>query len=491
MSESTSKQLKNTAKNTAIYAVGTSIRRITGFVMLPIYTQYLTPEDYGVVSLLTMVIEIAGVLIGLRISQALFRYYILSETEDEKKKIVSSVLISVFVVSTVGMAIIYFFSGALASIIFGTIKYQYELQLFSSTLMLNALIAVGLSYIRARQKPVIFVSIGVISLVLQVVLNIIFVVVLEMHVRGVIYSAIISSFIIAITLVTYVLSRVGVCYSRIVVIKLYKFITPLMFAALGAIYVSYADKYFLRVYSGLTDVGLYTLAVRVCSVLAVAAEAFNLSWGVDRYEVAKMHNAREIYNYFFRLFSVVLVTISAGIVLFADNLFFAMTEPAFYPAASIVPILTMAAIIRIYTVYCNFGLLYKEKTKHMAEASWLKAVIATIGFVALIPAIGIIGAATAIMLANLFEFMWVNKLAIRYYDMELKWQPVVLMYLTGVSFLFCGSFISGVGLVDFILKLVIYMGLIAFLYFMPIWKDDERELLKASLNKAINYRTKS
>ena len=80
-------QLKKTAKHSAIYAIGTMFRRLTGLVMLPIYTRSLTPADYGVVELLSMAIEIAGILIGLRISQAMFRYYILAETDNEKDKI--------------------------------------------------------------------------------------------------------------------------------------------------------------------------------------------------------------------------------------------------------------------------------------------------------------------------------------------------------------------------------------------------------------------
>lgn len=76
MAEPQTGQLGKTVKHSAIYAVGTILRRITGLVMLPIYTRYLTPADYGVVELLTMAIELAGILVGLRISQAMFRYYI-------------------------------------------------------------------------------------------------------------------------------------------------------------------------------------------------------------------------------------------------------------------------------------------------------------------------------------------------------------------------------------------------------------------------------
>ena len=182
-------QLKKTAKDSSIYAIGTILRRITALVMLPIYTRYLTPADYGVVELLGMAIEIAGILVGLRIAQAMFRFYILAEDQAEKQKVVSTVLLTVLVSSVVGVTVLYLGAEHISRFIFGNNEYIYEFRLFVFTLVTNAISAVGLSYLRARQMPVLFVSIGAATLALQVSLNIIFVVMLEMHVRGVIYSA--------------------------------------------------------------------------------------------------------------------------------------------------------------------------------------------------------------------------------------------------------------------------------------------------------------
>jgi O-antigen/teichoic acid export membrane protein len=94
MPERSTGQIRKTAKHSAINAVGMMLRRITGLVMLPIYTRYLNPADYGAVELLTMAIELAGILIRMRISQAMFRYYILTETEEEKHVVVSTVLLT-------------------------------------------------------------------------------------------------------------------------------------------------------------------------------------------------------------------------------------------------------------------------------------------------------------------------------------------------------------------------------------------------------------
>ncbi|MDT8283263.1 MAG: oligosaccharide flippase family protein, partial [Gammaproteobacteria bacterium] len=251
MVEQQAGQLKKTAKHSVIYALGTMLRRLTGLIMLPVYTRYLTPSDYGVVELLGMAIEIAGILIGLRISQAMFRYYILADSEKEKHEIVSTVLFTVIVTSALGAGALFYLADFLAEIIFGNLKYVFELKLFALTLVTNAIAAVGLSYLRAKQLPVLFITINITSLLIQVCLNVYLVVIHDMHVTGVVYSAVISGAMLSAGLMLYVLVNVGFHYSGAITIKLIKFIAPLIIASIGAFYVSYADKYFLRLFGSL------------------------------------------------------------------------------------------------------------------------------------------------------------------------------------------------------------------------------------------------
>jgi len=481
--KNTNAHLKKSIKHSAIYAVGTILRRITALVMLPIYTRYLTPADYGVVELLTMAIEIASILVGFRISQGLFRYYILAKTEQEKHEIVSTVLLTIIASSAIGALFLYLGAESLTVLIFGNNDYTFEFQLFALTLISNAISAVGLSYLRARQMPILFVSIGIVTLVLQVILNIIFVVMLELHVTGVVYSSVISGGIIALGLSLYVFISAGIHYSTEIAFKLVKFVSPLMLASVAAFYVAYADKYFLRLFAGLTEVGLYTLAARVSAVLVTAFEAFNMSWGADRFEVVKKDNARLIFEQIFRYISIVVIMIGGGLALFANDFFRIMTSPEFYPASLVVPILVLAYLFNIGTMFCNFGALYKDKTSIMAHASWIKAIIATIGYLSLIPLAGIYGAAFVLALSNLFEFAWIYHQSKKLYDMELNWWPVLII-LVCVSFVVVTGLLLPAGeIIYFALRITLFVALIPILYMLPIWKTDERAMMKAGLKK--------
>lgn len=483
MAEQQTGQLRKTAKHSAIYAFSSMLRRLTGLVMLPIYTRYLTPADYGVVELLGMAIEIVGILVGLRITQAMFRYYILAETDDEKNKIVSTVLFTAIASSCLGASLLYWFAEPLVQVIFGDSKYIFEFKLFAFTLVTNAIIAAGLSYLRARQVPVLFVAINIISLLIQVCLNIVFVVVYEMHVSGVVYGALISGAMVSAGLMVYVFIKVGVHYSRSIAITLVKFVSPLILASIGAFYVAYADKYFLRLFGSLSDVGLYALAARMCSILATVYEAFNMSWGADRFEIVKRGNAKDIYGQVFRYVNVVVIIVGAGLVLFASDFFHVMTSSEYYPAAYIVPLLMFSVIARIYTLFCNFGVLYCDKTGIMAEASWIKAVAASVGYVLLIPILGVYGAAITLAVCGFIEFGWVYRKSTELYDMSLQWRAIAMIWAVSILFVLLGLLMPEGSIYYFAWRVVLFICLIIVIYSMPILNSAERKRVNLTVVK--------
>ncbi len=487
MTTSHGKQLKKTAKHSAIYATGTIIRRLTGLVMLPIYTRYLTPEDYGVVELLTMAIEITGILIGLRISQVMFRYYIMAESEVRKREVVSTVLFTVIASSIIGAMVLFISAENLTRFIFGSLDYLFEFKLYILILITNAITAVGLSFVRAQQKPTLFLTISLGSLILQVGMNLLFVVMYEMHVVGVVYGALVTGIVLSTSLAAYMIFKVGVHYSYALAAELLRFVAPLMMASVATFYVSYADKYFIRVFGSLEEVGLYSLALRLSAIMSTIFEAFNMSWGADRFEVVKDKNAKVIFDKVFRFFSAGLILTGSGLILFANDFFRVMTNPAFYTASYIMPLLVLAALARTYVVYCNFGALYGKRTGILAIASWIKLIVATIGYLALVPVFGVYGAAGTLAFSVVIEMLWVYFKSKNVYDMGLHWKPVIYLLLVASVCVYAGLMVPEGELLYFFMRAMLFIVLVLIFYIMPVWEDDDRRLVKAALHKAINF----
>ena len=75
------------AKHSTIFGAGNFINKIVAFALIPIYTRYLTPDEYGIKALVGLTVDVIGILLAIAISSAVYRFYF--EYEDIKNTEIS------------------------------------------------------------------------------------------------------------------------------------------------------------------------------------------------------------------------------------------------------------------------------------------------------------------------------------------------------------------------------------------------------------------
>jgi len=483
---------KKIISHSKIYLAGNILQRCVSFVMLPIYTRFLTPSDYGTLELLSMVLDFVGIILGLRIGQAIFRYYADYENKKDKNEIVSTALWLVAALNVLGILLISITVNPLATMIFGNTGQVKNLLLFSLTLLMQGFIEIPLAYIRAQQRPGLFVGFSITKLILQLGLNIFFIVYMKLHVEGVIYSAIISSFLMGSMLGFYVLKDCGICFSIKKARQLISFSLPLMATGIIAFYITFGDRYFLRVYGGgLTEVGVYSLGYKFGFLLMfLVVTPFASIWDTEKYNVAKEENAKESFQDIFITYSTVTILACMVISLYAKDLLHLMSAPEFWGAATIVPVVLGAYLANALLQYVNFGILLRNKTIEITYGTLIAAAVISIGYVFLIPSYGGMGAAWATLFAFVSRTCWVYWRARRLFDMELRWKSVgILIGLWGGV-----SVCSLNGPSDLIASLLFNSFLLVFvaviLIYLPILPDKLRKKAHTILRNpksAVNF----
>ena len=475
--------------HTSIYMLGDVLRRSVSLIMLPIYTRYLTPEDYGVVELLSMLIDFASIIFGARVGQAVFRYYCTAQSMDEKKSIISSALFLSGTMNLIGVALVILFSGQLALIIFSDRSYDIFIMLFATTMLLEPFMQIPLIHIRAEQKPWLFLIFSLLKLFIQLSLNIYFVVIHEMHVEGVIYSAIISGAIMSIILTIYSISKSGISIKFDICKTLFSFSLPLKLATLGSFYLAFGDRYILNMFTDLSQVGIYSLGYKFGFIFLILTwDPFQKMWDTEKYTIYKKDNAIEIYQSIFLYISAFLILTGLCISLFTKDLLKIMSDPAFLSAHEIVPIIIIAYILQAWTKYCSFGILIKGSTIQIAHAEILGVIVITIAYFTLIPLYGIHGAAWATVIGFAVRFYWTNLKGKQSYNMELPWGKVWLTFLIATMTFMMSYFMPEDILFSILLRLVLISLFIAALLISPIFSAREKQrawnfLLNLKLNR--------
>ena len=108
--------------NSIYYTVGNILPQAIGFILLPIYTKYLTPEDFGIVSSMQVLNVILTLLFTLAIDRSVYRLYFDYSNDKDKRDFIGTITISIFFISTTVLFII-FISNNLISQIYSSIDF--------------------------------------------------------------------------------------------------------------------------------------------------------------------------------------------------------------------------------------------------------------------------------------------------------------------------------------------------------------------------------
>lgn len=479
--------LKKTLGHAGIYSIGIILNRAVSFLMLPIYTRYLTPSDYGTIELLEMTVDVISIFAGLGVIQGLAKFYYQCQTEREKSGLVSTLFLMVLglflLTCLAGMAA----SPAISSLIFGSEAYALFLSIAFVNLFLQFVIYVPLAYIRTQQKSVFFVVVSSVKMVLQLGLNILLVVYWEMGVLGVLYSTLLSSLLIGVWLSLYTFSRVKLHFDGGVARQLFKFGWPFVFTGLGAFVLTYSDRYFLNYYRDLSEVGIYALAYKFGFLLMMfpVNPVMNI-WLVQRFELVQREGYERMFNQFLSWFFIVSLAVALGLSLVVHDGLKIMSAPAFWGAAGVVPIILLAYFFQACTDFFNFGIYHRGETQHMAYGTLLAAVVILVLSFLLIPAYGVYGAAWATLASFAMRLAYVYWASQKLFKIRFEWgRPLATGFMAVLIYLAYWAGLKGFPAIDKIYWSFPMALLFLLLFFFSLFKlniissEEKRAILSS------------
>lgn len=359
------KELKFLLKHSSIYGLGSILARIVSFALLPLYTRYLTPTDYGILELVDITTGMIGIVVGVGISSAVSRFYYESDDVKFRHQVISTVYITVATVAGISLLLLNFSTEFLAGLILDNKDYQYFFQLSFLSLFIGLIYDVGLIYLRLLHKSVIYIWLSVTSLIIAVSLNIYFVAYLEYGVLGILYSMIITRLIICIPVTAFIIKGVGITYNHELSLEMLKYSLPLIPSSIATTIVNYSDRYFIKYFISIHDAGIFALANKVGSVVhMLITSPFIMTFLPRRFEIAKEEGVKENFVKIFDYYLMLILFVTLGLSVSANEIMYFMTTPEFYRASNYVPIIALTMVILGLKYHFEFGILYTKKTKY-------------------------------------------------------------------------------------------------------------------------------
>lgn len=392
--------LKNIGRLFAIYGLGYFLSKGIALVMLPIYTHYLPPSDYGILEVLELTTYIVSLILGAGLTQAMVRFYHEHHDAHSRNLAVSSVFIATTALFLVALAGLIPVSGTLSGLIFKSPGYSGLFVLVFISMLMHEVIDVSMTYFRILERPVRFISFSTVHLLLSLSLNILFIVGLAMGMKGVLIGGLISSSVIATVLSVFLVREVGFGFSWKILLPMLKYGFPLVGTWLGMYVINFSDRFALQRLlphdTALSQVGIYSLAYKfgmLPSVLILSP--FLMLWSPKQFQIVKEPDAERVFARVFTYFWVVLLFFGLGLSVLAGDIIWLIADPAYHDAARYIPLLAFSYMCYGAYSYMQFGILYQKKTRLLALVTLSMAVLNVALNLILIPIFGVMGSALA------------------------------------------------------------------------------------------------
>ena len=401
-------------KKSGTYALSFIASRALSFLLIPLYTRYLTTTDYGVLELLDLTLNFVIVFAGSRLGQALFYYYF-SETDEEiRRKHISTSIFGSFVLGAILCAAASLSAGLLSQIVFGNRLYTGYFHLVAITMGTTIPLETFLCAVRAFNEPKFYTKISVTRLSIAGVVNVILLTGWHLGVWSMLWSAIISQVCILIALAWYVFRRVPWGFSMDLLRKQAGYSIPLSVGSVGEFILNYGDRYFLRQSVSLSEIGLYSLAYKIGMMVPTVQYPFALYWSSQQVKIVSGQDGERIFARVCTYLTLGLTFVAVLITLFIHPILNKMVGVDFRPAAKYVPLLTLAYLIRAVGGHFREVFVIKKRPVKEAQALWAGSIICLAGYAVLIPRMGVWGAVYATLISftivGIFAFVTSLKL---------------------------------------------------------------------------------
>ncbi len=398
-------KIKRLGKETAIYGVSTIVGRFLTFVLTPIYTHVLRPEDLGVVATVYSYIAFLNVLYGYGMESAYMKYQSTKELGDEKQTFTVP-LLSVGGTSLVFSALIVLFAGPLGSLIALPPRFASVMLYAAGILFFDAVTLVPFASLRMEGKAFRFATFRLLNITVNVACNLVFLFVFHMGVEGIFLSGIISSGFTLLTLLPTIVAHFSPRWSTPLYKALLAFGLPYVPAGIATMMIQVIDRPILESLSGEAAVGIYQANYRLGIFMMLIVSMYDFAWRPFFLSHASDPDAKPLFarimTYFILSMTLIFLVLSfflADIVRLPLFWGHPIIAQPYWSGLAIVPVVLLAYLF--LGVYNNLvaGIYIEKKTAHLPAITFAGAAVNIIANYAMIPRWGIMGAAVATLLA--------------------------------------------------------------------------------------------
>ncbi len=482
--------IKNFFKSTIVYGLVGSFRSFSEFLLLPLYSRYLVPAEFGTLDVVMVAIALSSILVVFELHNAAFRFYFDDKTFYYRKRLVSTVTIYLSSIALIVAGATVIFASEISSLLFGSPGFANLFILAALFLFFNSIFTFPLNLFRLQDKPFNYTAISLVQIALSIGGIIYFVAMKKMGVQGVLLAKVGAMIPTLLYCLWAQRDFLGFKIDFELLKKLTKFSAPLIPAGSALWGINALNRYFLLKFTNLEQIGLFSMAMKFTILVTLSVMAFQLAW--PQFAFARMEN-REAGKTFSRIFTyyaglatwMVLFIALFGRILLAIQ----STEIYFHASEFMFPLALGTMLYGCFYIFST-GVSISKKTTRVLWPLGIGLFVNIFGHFMVTSQYGAEGAAwvTTATYFSMTSVMFV--IAQRHFYLPLEWPRLVKLALitifTTIAAVYLPDSLSSSNL---IYRGVLLISFPMFLLILGFFDESERKAVmqRLVLRRGIEY----
>src|SRR5215212_5198545 len=329
--------LRRLATTGAAYTAASILSKVIAVALLPLYTRYLTKEDYGFAEVLFAAVVFASIVVRLGLLEAILRFYY---REDENPAaVVASTFAGLFWFSTIGALVALPFAAPLSELLL--VEPAPDLMRIAiGGLWVLTMWEFMLTLFRLEERARAFFLTTILNVLAAIALTVVLVVVLDEGARGLLLGSYAAGAVFVLGLILLQWRRLSLRFDRGLMRRLFRFGAPTMPAEASLYLLNFVDRLIIVRSLGLAEAGLYSLAVKFAQAVNVLVRGFQLAWPPLAYSIRDDEEARRTYATVVTLFVAGCAFVVAGMWLFSRWIVRALAASQFFDSFEVIGLIS-------------------------------------------------------------------------------------------------------------------------------------------------------
>jgi O-antigen/teichoic acid export membrane protein len=477
--------LRRLATTGAAYTAASIFSKLIAVALLPLYTRYLTTDDYGAAEVLFASVVSISIVVRFGLIEALLRFYY--KDDENPKQVVASTFAGLFWFSTLAVAIVLPFAGPISEALFDEeARAQLEgqapelVRIAIGGLWVLTMFEFMLTLFRLEERARAYFVTTILNVLATIALTIVLVVGADEGARGLLLGSYATGAAFVVGLIALHWRQLSLVFDLALLKRLLRFGLPTMPAEVSLYLLNWVDRIIITRTVGLAEAGLYSLAVKFAQAVNVLVRGFQLAWPPLAYSIRDDDEARRAYAVVMTLFVAACAFVVTGMWLFSRWIARVLAASEFFASWEAVGLISTA--VTLYAIYMVMVVILGRTGR--TEFNFPAAIAALVANVALnlllVPSHGIVGAGIALVASYGVVVVLMYAFTQRLFPVPYQWGRLARVVLTAAVLVGLGELLmptdGALGLLGRAALFALYpLGLLLSGFFTP---EERRWLAK-------------